>query len=161
MEEKKTIIDYVELVMKIFGFAIIMLNIFCILFGEDAKGFSSIFALGKEGIRISTMLEFLSVAVWITLTRFLFFSDVVVKNKGIPFRTCGMIGSVLVIISIYIWSFQWFPIGDWLCWFMFFVSFGISFLVSLGVTVIKERMENRRMEEALDRLKKQAQQKEK
>lgn len=156
MEERKNVIDYVEQIMKIFGFTVIMLNILCILFGESARGFSSIFAMGKEGIRISTMLQFLSVAVWITLVRFLFFTDVVIRNKGIPFRSCGMIASVLVIMTVYIWKFQWFPIGDWFCWFMFLSSFGVSFVVSLGVTVIKGRMENRRMEEALERFKKQA-----
>ena len=52
MEERKTVIDYIEQVMKIFGFSIIMLNIFCILFGESAKEFSTIFALGKEGLRV-------------------------------------------------------------------------------------------------------------
>ena len=30
MEERKTVIDYIEQVMKIFGFSIIMLNIFFI-----------------------------------------------------------------------------------------------------------------------------------
>ncbi len=158
MEERKTIIDYMEQVMKIFGFSVVMLNVFCILFGEDSKGFSTIFALGKEGIQVSTMLQFLSVAVWIVLIRFLFFTDIIIKNKGIPFRTCGMVGSVLVVIGVYIWSFQWFPIGNWLCWTMFFLSFGISFAVSLAVTLLKGRMENKRMEEALERLKNQVEQ---
>lgn len=155
MEERKTIIEYIEQVMKIFGFTVIVLNLLCLLFGEDAKEFSSIFGLGKEGIRISTMVQFLSVSVWITLLRFLFFTDIVIKNKGVPFRTCCMIGSVLIIMMVYIWCFQWFPIGEWLCWVMFFGSFGISFVISLGVTALKERTENRRMEEALERIKKQ------
>lgn len=42
---------------------------------------------------------------------------------------------------------------DYLPWMMFFASFGICFAVSLAVTVCRERMENKRMEEALERLR--------
>ena len=155
MEEKRTPIDYIEQIMKIFGISMIMLTIFCILFGEDAKGFSSIFALGKEGIPLVTMLQFLSVAVWIVFVRVLFFTDLIIKRRGVVFRASCMLLSILVIMVAYIWLFQWFPIGDWLCWCMFFASFGISFVISLLVTLLKERWEKRRMEEALRRLKEQ------
>lgn len=154
MEERKTIIDYIEQVMEIFGFSIFMLNIFCLLFGEDARDFSSMFVMGKEGLRIATMMQFLSMAVWIVLFRFLFFTDVVIKNMRVVYRACGMITSILVIMVIYVSVFQWFPANDWLPWMMFFICFLISFAVSLAVTGFKERMENKRMEEALQELKK-------
>lgn len=154
MEERKTIIDYIEQVMEIFGFSIFMLNIFCLLFGEDARGFSSMFVMGKEGLCIATMMQFLSMAVWIVLFRFLFFTDVVIKNMRVVYRACGMITSILVIMVIYVSIFRWFPANDWIPWVMFFICFLISFAVSLVVTGFKERMENKRMEEALQKLKK-------
>lgn len=154
MEERKTIFDYVEQVMEIFGFSIVMLNIFCILFGEDAREFSSMFSMGGEGLRIGTMMQFLSMAVWIVLFRFLFFTDVVIKNMRVVYRACGMIISILVIMVIYVSAFMWFPVDDWLPWVMFFACFLISFTVSLAVSTFKEKMENKRMEEALQKIKK-------
>lgn len=155
MEERKTIFDYIEQVMEIFGFSIVMLNIFCLLFGEDAREFSSMFVMGKEGLRVATMMQFLSMAVWIVLFRFLFFTDVVIKNMRTVGRACGMIISILVAMVIYVSVFQWFPADDWLPWVMFFVCFLLSFVVSLSVTTFKEKRENKRMEEALQKLKKE------
>lgn len=154
MEERKTIIDYIEQVMKIFGFSIVMLNIFCILFGESAKDFSGMFALGKEGLRVVTMLQFLTLAVWIVFCRFLFFTDIIIKNMGTVWRTFCMIGAILVVMVIYITAFQWFPKDEWLPWVMFVLSFFICFVVSLAVMAFKERIENKRMEEALEKMKK-------
>ena len=36
---------------------------------------------------------------------------------------------------------------------MFFVSFAVCFAISVAVTVFRERLENKRMEEALERLR--------
>lgn len=153
MKERKTWMDYVEQVLKIFGFSIIILNIFCLLFGEDAEEISSIFSMGKAGLSIGTMMQFLLAAAWIVLMRFLFFTDIFVKDMRVLFRTFGMIVSSLVMMVFCIWAFRWFPIDDWLPWTMFFLSFGICFVISLVLTVVKERMENRKMEEALKKLK--------
>lgn len=153
MKERKTWIDYVEQVLKIFGFSIIILNIFCLLFGEDAEEISSIFSMGKAGLSIGTMMQFLLAAAWIVLMRFLFFTDIFVKDMRVLFRTFGMIVSSLVMMVFCIWAFRWFPIDDWLPWTMFFLSFGVCFVISLVLTVVKERMENRKMEEALKKLK--------
>ncbi len=153
MEERKTVIDYIEQVMKIFGFSIIMLNIFCILFGESAKEFSTIFALGKEGLRVVTMLQFLTLAVWITFCRFLFFTDIIIKNMRTVWRTICMIGAILVVMMIYIMVFQWFPKDEWLPWVMFLINFLVCFAMSLAVMTFKEYSENKRMEEALGKMK--------
>lgn len=58
------------------------------------------------------------------------------------------------MIIVLVMVFGWFPVDEWLPWIMFFVSFGVCFVISLTVTVCRERMENRRMEEALERLRK-------
>ena len=153
MEERKTVIDYIEQFMKIFVFSIIMLNIFCILFGESAKEFSTIFALGKEGLRVVTMLQFLTLAVWITFCRFLFFTDIIIKNMRTVWRTICMIGAILVVMMIYIMVFQWFPKDEWLPWVMFLSNFLVCFAMSLAAMTFKEYSENKRMEEALGKMK--------
>lgn len=153
MEERKTIFDYIGQVFGIFGFSIITLNIFCLIFGEEASGFSRMFSLGKEGLSIATMLQFFSVAVWVVFLRFLFFTDVVIRDMRVFFRSLGMVSSVLMVIIVYILVFEWFPADMWLPWVMFFTCFGICFVVSVVVTSLKERMENKKMEEALIRLK--------
>ena len=153
MEEKKTIFDYLAQVMILFGFTMLVLNIFCPVVGNAAKDVSSIFALGSQGISVGIALQFLCVSVLITAVRFVFFTDVIVKRMPIWLRTVCMLSFVIMIIAAFIILFHWFPVNMWKPWAMFFVCFGLSFLGSFFVVTIKEKVENKRMEEALRRLK--------
>ena len=151
--EKKTIIDYIGQVFLIYGITIVILNIFCLLVGEDAQSVSTMFAIGNAGLSVSTMLQFLGVSICIVAARFLFFTDVIIKNMPIVVRTICMVTVVIAIIATFIVLFGWFPVNMWLPWLMFLLCFGISFLISMVVVCLKERIENRKMEEALVRLK--------
>lgn len=64
-----------------------------------------------------------------------------------------MLTAVVAIIAVFVTAFHWFPADMWQPWVMFFICFGISFLGSYIVMMIREKVENKRMEEALQRLK--------
>ena len=153
MKKNNTIFDFVGQIFMIFGFTVICLNIFCILFGEDAREYSSIFQLGGSGLSTGTMFQFLLEAVFIVILREIFFTDRLIKKISIGVRTAGMFLSVIVTIIVLVYLFDWFPVDMWLPWLCFFISFGISAGVSTAVSVLKERTENKKMEEALQRLK--------
>lgn len=153
MEERKTIFDYVGTIFSTFGFSVVVLNVFCLLFGEQAQDFSSIFSMGKEGLSTETMMQFLGAAVLMVFLRFLFFTDRIIKNMSVVLRTLCMVLTAIGIVVIFTLHFGWFPVDQWLPWFMFFLSFGICFLVSSLIAVLKEKSENKKMEEALARLK--------
>lgn len=155
MEEKKNIFDYLAQVLIVFGFTMLTMNVFCLAFGNSAKKFSAMFALGSEGIPIEVTFQFLGIAILIVGVRFVFFTDICIKQMPIWLRTIGMLLAVVVIISVFIVAFQWFPVNMWQPWAMFFLCFAISFLGSYLVMLIKERTENRQMAEALQRLKSQ------
>ncbi|MCH5280326.1 MAG: hypothetical protein J1E61_02575 [Lachnospiraceae bacterium] len=153
MDEKKTIFDYLAQVMIIFGFAILVLNIFCLVFGNDAKDISAIFKLGDQGIPVGITLQFLCVSFLITGVRFVFFTDVIIQKMPIWLRTICMLTIIVIIIAAFIIIFNWFPVNMWQPWAMFFVCFGLSFLGTYTVVTVQEKIENKRMEEALQRLK--------
>lgn len=153
MQERKTVFDYLGQIFMIYGITITVLNIFCLLFGESAKELSTMFSLGSNGLRVSTMAQFLGVSVIVVVLRFVFFTDVVIKNMSVAVRTICMVILVLLTISIFILIFDWFPVHMWQPWAMFFLCFGICFIISMAVTVVKEKAENRKMEEALKRIK--------
>lgn len=157
MEEKKTIFDYIGQVFLTFGITIGILNIFCLLFGDTAKEISTIFSLGSEGLSVRTTFQFFLVSLCIVLAKFIFFTDVFIKKMSIAMRTVCMVSTVLIVLAVFIRICGWFPVNMWQPWLMFFLCFGISFAISMGVTIFKERIENRKMEEALDRLKREAQ----
>ena len=155
MEERKTVFDYIGQVFATFGMTVMILNVFCCLVGEEAKGSAAIFSLGAQGLGADILNEFFLISVLIVGERFLFFTDVVLKKMSVPLRTAGMFATVIVSIVACSAVFGWFPIGMWQAWAGFFVSFFVCAGVSVVVTVLRERTENRRMEEALRRLKKE------
>lgn len=153
MEERKDIFAYIGQVFQIFGFTVSVLCLFCLLFGEGAKEFSTMFALGAEGLTVATLLQFLGVAVCITALRFVFFTDAIIKRLSVAVRMVCMFLSTLLMMIVFVIACGWFPTDMWEPWAMFILCFGISTGVSTAVAMFKERLENRRMEAALKRLK--------
>lgn len=153
MDEKRSVFNYLTHVLVIFGFTMFIMNIFCIVFGNSAKGFSAMFELGNKGIPANVSFQFLCISVLIAGIRFVFFTDIFIKEMPVWLRTVCMLAAIIIIISVFIILFNWFPVNMWQPWAMFFICFGISFIVSYFVMVIKEKSENRQMEEALQRLK--------
>ena len=155
MEKRKTIFDYAGQVFIIFGFSIAVLNLLCILVGEHAQDVSGIYSMGKEGLSTATMVQFFGVSICITGLRFLFFTDKIISRMSITVRTVCMLLSIIVLIVLCVLMFGWFPVDMWQPWTGFFVTFGLCFLGSMTITHLKEKTENRKMEEALQRLKEQ------
>ncbi|MBD5492623.1 MAG: hypothetical protein HDR16_11085 [Lachnospiraceae bacterium] len=153
MEEKRTIFDYLAQVLIVFGFAMLTLNVLCLVFGNSAKDFSAMFALGDQGIPAQIVFQFLGVSVLIVGVRFLFFTDIVIKKMPIWLRTVCMLTAIVMIIAVFVIAFDWFPADMWQPWAMFFVCFSLSFLGSYFVMMVRAKVENDRMDEALQRLK--------
>lgn len=153
MEDKKNIFDYLAQVLIVFGFTMLILNIFCLILGNSAKEFSTMFALGDQGIPVNICFQFLFISFLIAGARSLFFTDMLIKNMPIWIRTICMLGIIIIIIAVFAVIFHWFPVDMWQPWVMFLICFGLSFLGSYFIMVIKEKTENRRMEEALQKLK--------
>lgn len=153
MEKKKTIFDYTAQVMTILGFSMLVMNIFCMIFGDSAKEFSTLFALGSGGLPAVVVFQYLILSILIVLFKTIFFTDILIKKLSLALRTVFMLLATIAVIALFVVIFDWFPIDMWLSWVMFLICFGISFAISLGVTVLKEKTENSRMEEALRRLK--------
>lgn len=64
-----------------------------------------------------------------------------------------MLTGVIIVIAVFTAVFKWFPVNDRKPWIMFFISFGISFLGSWLIMIAKEKTENKKMAEALRKLK--------
>ena len=153
MDNKPTISDYISQVFMIFGITVLLLNIFCLMFGESAKNFSTIFSLGSSGLSVKTMLQFL-LAIAITIVfRFTFMTDFLIKKMSITARIIAMFAAVFLNIVVFVILCDWFPVNDPTAWTMFLISFAVSCTVSTAVSIFKEKYENRQLSEALQKLK--------
>lgn len=153
MIKKSTIFDYLIQIMVIWGISILSLCVFCSVFGEMAKGYSSMFQLGNSGIAISTLIQYLFLSIIVASLRWLFFTDVLIKRVSIIIRTIMMFVCVILLIGIFAAIFQWFPVNDMKSWTMFFVCFFVCACISVVISAIKEKSDNKKMQEALEHLK--------
>ncbi len=153
MEERKGILDYLGQVFVIFGVTLLGVAVTCCAVGAEAREYSSMFALGREGIPLGTVFEYLLSSVCITLLRFLFFTDALLKKMSMTKRTVGMLVSVVCMIGIFAHVFGWFPVDEPKCWVAFFMCFAVCFVVSLSASALRERRENKKLAEALKRWK--------
>lgn len=153
MEKKKTIFDYVGQVIVIFGITTLILNVFCILFGESAKEISTLFTMGSNGISVSTSFQFLLVSIIVVALRFLLFTDNIIKNMSLPVRTGSMYVAIILTILIMNWLFGWFPTDMWQAWLGFILSFAVCSVVSTITVLVKDKLENDKMQDALNKFK--------
>lgn len=153
MERDKTIFDFLGSVFCIYGISMALLIVFALLFGESAKEISSLFGLGNKGIPLKIMAEFLLTSFLVTCMQYLFFSEKLFRRISGNKRPVCMLISILIITSLSIWKFGWFPVDMWEPWAYFFLSFIASVGVSIGVMYLKTTAENRKLEEGLERMK--------
>lgn len=161
MERKKALLDYMGHVLMIYGFTMACMVFFALLFGESAKEYSAFLALGRKGVTTEVMIQFLFLAIIIEALQASLGNEHILKFIPAKLKSICMVICVFITVVLFIMIFQWFPIGMWQPWAMFILCFVICFGMSAYLSIIKTKMENQKLSEGLERLKKQWKEEEK
>ena len=156
MDKKNGLLDYLSQVFMNFGITVVILNVFCMIFGEEAQTMSTLFQLGGDGLAVATMMQFLLIILLINGLRVVLMTDLLIKKMPLALRIVAMFASVFGITTAGVVAFGWFPVTDALAWVMFVGCFIISCAISTGISIIAEKQENKKFEEALKRFKEEA-----
>ncbi len=151
MEEKKTVFFYIRQTFATYGFIVLAFIIMGIVIGEKTKGYADLFSMGNAGMSMPILLELLLLAVVITLAQVAFLTDTWIMNMPMVLRNVLFFVSVLIVIILMIVAFNWFPVRDVTAWIGFIISYALSMFISAFITRLKERAENSKMQEALDK----------
>ena len=151
MEKRKTAFTYISQVFATYGIIVTIFLLFSLLIGEGTGYYSPLFRLGTAGLTLETLGELLLLAAVITFVQVLFLTDRWIKNMPILPRNVLFFVLVFMAIVGMILLFDWFPVTEWKAWMGFIISFILSMGVSVLITRLRERAENRRMEEALEK----------
>ena len=151
MEEKKTVFFYLRQTFATYGFIVLAFIIMGIVIGEKTKGYADLFSMGNAGMSMPILLELLLLAVVITLAQVAFLTDTWIMNMSMVLRNVLFFVSVLIVIILMIVAFNWFPVRDVTAWIGFIISYALSMFISAFITRLKERAENSKMQEALDK----------
>lgn len=152
MEDNKTIFNYIGQVFATYGMILFLFIIFGIMIGDNASGYSSLFELGNHGFSIATLLQLFILAIIISIAQIAFLTDRWIKNLSIFFRNVLFFGIVVLTIVIFAILFGWFPIDDVKSWIAFVLSFVVCTAISVAISRLEEQAENRRMEQALNKI---------
>jgi hypothetical protein len=153
MDKKNGLLDYLSQVFMNFGITVAILNVFCMIFGEEAQTMSTLFQLGGDGLAVATMMQFLLIILLINGLRVVLMTDLLIKKMPPALRIVAMFASVFGITTAGVIVFGWFPVTDALAWVMFVGCFIISCAISTGISIIAEKQENKKFEDALKRFK--------
>lgn len=154
MEEKNTIFDYITGTFATYGVMVSVFILLGLILGNYIGDYSSLFRFGAEGLSIPTLLQLLLLAALTTLAQSIFLTDRWIKNMTIFLRKTLFFIIVMVLIAVLIVLFDWFPVNDLKAWVGFFLSYTVSMTISVMVTRLRERAENDKMQEALDKYNK-------
>lgn len=153
MDKNFSVLKFFSQIFTIYGITTVLLNIFCVMFGESAYEFSTIFSLKSAGVGVAASFQFLLALSIITALRFVFMTDILIKKMPFIARIIALFSGVFATIITFVFTFKWFPSDMPIAWIMFIVCFIISCTVSTIISVIAEKQENRKLDEALKRYK--------
>ena len=154
MEDRKTIFEYIAQFFTTYGIMVVIFIVINLVIGDNARSVSTLFAIGSDGLSSAMLLELLLLAFIITAAQNIFLSDILIKDMALIVRNVLFFLTIMIAITVFVIIFGWFPINEVGAWIGFIVSFAVCTAVSAVFMRLEERAENKKMQEALNRLKK-------
>ena len=154
MEDRKTIFEYIAQFFTTYGIMVVIFIVINLVIGDNARSVSTLFALGSDGLSAAMLLELLLLAFIITAAQNVFLSDILIKDMALIVRNVLFFLTIMIAITVFVIIFGWFPINEVGAWIGFIVSFAVCTAASAVFMRLEERAENKKMQEALNRLKK-------
>ena len=103
---------------------------------------------------MNTLFELLLLAVIITGTQIVFLTDKWIKNMSLVLRNVFFFGIIVIVMAVFSIVFAWFPVNEAKAWIGFFISFFICTVISITISRLEEKAENKKMEQALKKFQK-------
>lgn len=155
MEEKKTLFDYIGQIFCTYGIIVVIFIIFNKVIGDLACEVSTLFSLGSAGLSGDTLLQLFGLALVLSVFEIIFYTDVIIRKISVVVRHLFFFSSTMVTMLVFALLFGWFPLNDWRAWVGFLSSYAICTGISVWITSIREKAENRKMSQALKKLTKE------
>jgi len=149
---KPFIIDLMRNFGAIFTLSILAISFVGLLvvrYAPDAQDISSLFASGGMGLSFNAVLQIAGFSLILAFLSIVVVSDRFIKKMRFLARTILLFLAALFTFSMFAIVFKWFPIEDPLAWLGFVLSTFVCFLFSLGLTLLKLKLEGRKYDRLL------------
>ena len=155
MKEKMKYLNWlVKEILASLGTGVVILGVMSCLMGDIGEKVSPIFSLGKAGLSIDTLAQFLLLAVFSVVVKDVFMTDRWIKNMSV-FKRKSLYFFVIVL-GVFVMSrlFKWFPADAARAWIAFGIAFAVAMVIMTILTRTREISENNKLQEALEEFKK-------
>jgi len=156
MKETPFFTQFLRSTGTIFTSTVLTISIAGMIFARFDPGLretSSLFALTPIGITYNTILQiFMGSVILAAVSAFLFSERFLYKMKFL-LRTVIFLLMVLILFSLFSIIFKWFSVNDPMGWLGFFVSILVCFLISIGLTLVKQKLEGKKYNKLLESYK--------
>lgn len=88
-----------------------------------------------------------------TIFQIIFLTDKWIKNMTMFTRNILFFINMCITMALFATVFSWFPVGNIRAWIGFLICFIFSTAISVGINKLEENAENRKMEQALKKIK--------
>ena len=136
MKEKMKYLNWlIKEIMASFGGGIVTLALMSYLLGDGVAQFSPVFGLGRRGIPLEIVVQFLLLAAFSVIVKDVFMTDRWIKNMSVFLRKT--LYFFVIILGVFVMSrlFKWFPADAARAW----IFFGAFF------AVVEQYADNRRL----------------
>ena len=128
------------------------------------RDMSTLFALGKAGLSFNTLLQIAAFSLVLAFFAAIIFSERIFGKiwlsekwfiKLRPINARFLQRSVLLLLasmltlSVFAATFKWFAIKDPLSWLKFLLSTFVCFSASIGLTLLKQKLESKKYDRLL------------
>jgi len=140
----------------IFTFTVIAITVagmVLLRFEPGLRETSSLFALAPLGLAYSTILQTLMGSVILAVISTFLFSERFFYKMRFLLRTIIFLLLALIVFSLFAIVFKWFPVNDPMGWLNFFMSTFVCFLISIGLTLVKHKLEGKKYNKLLESYK--------
>ena len=159
-EENRTslIMELIRNFGTIFTLSVLAISLAGLLvarFAPDTQDISSLFASGGTGLSYNVILQIAGFSLVLAAFTILLISDRVITKMRFFLRILLLFFSAFVSFSGFAIVFKWFPANDPLLWLGFLLSTVVCFALSLGLTLLKFKLEGKKYDRLLANYKAQ------
>jgi len=113
----------------------------------------SLFALAPLGLTYKTILQIAGGSIILAVVATCLFSEhFFYKMRFLP-RIIIFLLMTFIIFSLFAIIFKWFPVNEPMVWIRFFISTFVCFFISIGITLVKQKLEGKKYNKLLESYK--------
>ena len=140
----------------IFTLSVLVISIAGILltrFDSHYRETYALFALAPLGLTYNTILQIAGGSIMLAAISAWLFSERFIYKMRFLTRTVIFLLMTFIIFSLFAVIFKWFPVNEPMVWIKFFISTFVCFFISIGITLVKQKLEGKKYNELLESYK--------